>query len=89
MENAADALAQQIEQLRTERKQERFFFIFAITALIDVIIANSMSAASLAIFVPLSLIFLACIASWLEVPWAVVHFERWLSSLGKKNNGTE
>lgn len=91
VESAAAALEYQIEHLRTERKQERFFWLLAVTALLNVGVA-SIGVANEVVFLLFSLIFLIGAAKWLEVPWIVYHLEKWLyQRLGGKSgdSGTE
>lgn len=89
VEKAAAALQEQLELQRTERKQERFFWFFAVTALANVIVGSLAPWYAASIFVLFSLTGLVALASWLEVPWIVRHLERWLDRAHSKNEGTE
>jgi hypothetical protein len=78
IEKAAAALELQLEVVKTERKQERFFWIFGVVGLMNVIIVNSTPWYGASCFLLFSLIFLIAAARYLEVPWIVQHLERWL-----------
>ena len=89
IDNAAAALQEQIEHQRTERKQERFFWFFAVTALLNVLFFTLAPWAAAICFLLFSLVGLIGLAKWLEVPWVVTHLERWLEKAGNMKGGTE
>lgn len=90
VEKAAAALQEQLERHRTERKQERFFWFFAMTALANVIVGSLAPWLPTVIFFLFSVTGLVALASWLEVPWIVRNLERMLDSAhNMKNGGTE
>lgn len=78
VEKAAAELGQQLETIKTERKQERYFWIFCVVALLNVIVISFAPVLASGTFLIFSLIALIGLASWLEVPWIVRHLERWL-----------
>jgi len=82
IENAVAALQEQIEQQKTERKQERFFWFFTVTALLNVLFSSLAPWHAATVFLIFSLIGLIGLAKWLEVPWVVTHLERWFDRTG-------
>ena len=92
--SAASLLESQIANEEAERRKERFFWIFAITTMINagVVLVND-SLAVILIFL-MSIVFLMGMANWLEVPLVVRNLERLLNAaekkiLGKKDNMEE
>lgn len=70
--------------MQTERKQERFFWLFASAALLNALVtslAPTTAAAGLLLF---TLIGLIAAASWLEVPWIAGNLQTWLDRLGRR-----
>ena len=88
---AAAGLELQIEQLRAERKIERFFWLFALVAITTTFIVSFVPWGAGATLVLFALIFLIGAARWLEVPWVARHLERWFdrASMTKARNETE
>ena len=73
-----------------ERKQERFFWIFVIVALINVLVGSLAPWYVETIFLIFSIIGLIGCANWLGVPWVVTHLERWLDRVSNsKSKETE
>ena len=91
IEKAAAALQEQIEQQRTERKQERFFWFFAVSSLLNVIFFSLAPWLAASCFLLFSLVGLIGLAKWLEVPWVVTHLTKMLNLAHKANGdkGTE
>lgn len=83
LEQVETALADATDQLadiKAERKQERFFWVFAIV-IISVSISFSMISWGGIVIALLALIMLLCLSHWLEVPFAKAPLERCLSYL--------
>ena len=73
----AAALESQLEELKSEQKIERFFWILAVVILSDVIVFKFEDAWTSNIFVGLlSLVMLIGCARWLEVPWVYIPLAR-------------
>lgn len=75
------ALEEQLEDIKTDRKKERYFWIFVVTALLNVIIASFAPTFAASIMLLFSLVMLIGIAKYLGVPWVVVHLESWFSKI--------
>lgn len=91
VEAAAASLQAQLEQMRAERKQERYIWIMAVNALgfcLATVAVPGPAAAVLLVFIILELLVLA---RFLEVPWIVTHLERWFDrvSATKRSSETE
>lgn len=88
-ESAAAALEAYIEQQKTERKQERFFCLFTVCALINTLISALTTWHTWLVLMLFTLILLIGVATWLEVPWVVRHLERWLERLSRSKADDE
>src|SRR5262245_50456055 len=74
--DTAAALEAQLEQLKTERKQERFVWLLAVTGLIDALLFQALPWYGAIFAVLFSVILLLVAARICEVPWIVTHLER-------------
>jgi len=69
-----------LENAKTARRIERFFWILVITALFDCLLFKLLDAWFPQTFIILlSIIFLIGLANWLEVPFVTIHPERVLA----------
>lgn len=69
---SAAVLESQLQEEKAERRIERFFWIFGLTVLSDVLIYKILDSNFIFIlFFSLELAGLIALANWLEVPWIV------------------
>lgn len=71
----AAALEAQLEQAKTERKQERFIWIMTAIGLVDSLIVSH-DPWTFTFVLPFSIIMLLVAARQCEVPWILTHLER-------------
>jgi uncharacterized membrane protein len=74
--DTAAALEAQLDQLKTEIKQERFTWITALTGVIIALIFMALPWYGAIFCVLFSLVLLLVAARTCEVPWIVTHLER-------------
>ena len=74
--DTAAALESQLEQFKTERKQERFMWMLALIGLFNTEMFSVLPWGGSLFTVLFSLIFLLVAAGTCEVPWIVKHLER-------------
>jgi hypothetical protein len=79
------ALEPRLQQEKSERRIERFFWILAVTILGDCILMKFMDSVFSSLFIILlSLVLLIGMAQWLQVPWIVRHLEALLARYSGK-----
>jgi len=82
-------LESQLSEEKAERRVERFFFIFAVSILLDVIFFKFLDSGwAFTVITVLVLIMLVGVANWMEVPWVVRHLELCLSWLSGRFGST-
>jgi hypothetical protein len=86
----AAALAAQLDQFKTKRKQERFMWMLSTAGLVDVICFSFLPWYGAIFTVLFSLVLLLVAARTCEVPWIVTHLERMFDKgAGSKKPETE
>jgi hypothetical protein len=89
IEKAAAQLQLQVESLRVEKKQERFFWAMSLIASINLFVAHTSAWSVSLVFLTFSIIFLVGFAKVCEVPWVVTHLERWLDRTARPRGEKE
>jgi len=74
--DTAAALAAQLDQFKTERKQERFMWMLSTAGLVDVLCFAFLPWYGAIFAMLFSLVLLLVAARTCEVPWIVTHLER-------------
>ena len=74
-------LENSLQANNSERRTERFFWIFLSTSFLNVIIGSLAPGPVWSIFLILSIILLIGCARWMEIPWIVTHLERLFNRL--------
>jgi hypothetical protein len=87
-ERAAAQLELQLEKEKTERKQERFFWMMGAGTLVGVL-ASGLGHGATLIFTIFFLLFLLALAKWLEVDWIIKPLSDVLRRFLPKNRDTE
>ena len=82
LDDTAAALEAKLAKEQDERKEERFFWVFALVVIFDILVLPPLEVFAIPIFL-LEIVFLIALAKWLGVDWAVVLLER-LFNFGRR-----
>jgi len=81
LEKAAAALESQVQELKAERKIERFVWSLGVIGLVNIIFSEHLPLPAAMLSITFSLLITILLAKWLEVPFILPHLERWYNRL--------
>lgn len=81
LEIAAASLEGDLQKLRADRCIERYFWVFCVSALLNVLFYAFAPWVAATIFLIFTLVGLLGLGKWLEVPFIAPYLERWFEKM--------